>query len=159
MKTASLNYLKKELSTLPYGEVLKICMQIVKYKKENKELLNYLLFEAGNEKEYINNIKNEIDEYFLEINISHIYFAKKSIRKILKITNKYIRYSGHKQTEADLLIYFCFKLKSSGIPIRTSASLSNLFETQVQKIKKAVAAMHEDLQFDYAQEIKQLTDV
>jgi hypothetical protein len=158
MKTASLSYLKKELSTLPYGDVLKICMQIVKYKKENKELLNYLLYEAGNEQEYINNIKNEIDEYFLEINISHIYFAKKSIRKIVKITNKYIRYSGHKQTEADLLIYFCLKLKSSGIPIRTSTSLSNLFETQVQKIKKAVATMHEDLQFDYAQEITQLTD-
>jgi len=156
MKTASLSYLKKELSTLPYGEVLKICMQIVKYKKENKELLNYLLFEAGNEQEYIKNIKNEIDEYFLEINISHIYFAKKSIRKILKITNKYIRYSGHKQTEADLLIYFCIKLKSSKIPIRTSTSLSNLYETQVQKIKKAVATMHEDLQFDYASEIKEL---
>jgi vacuolar-type H+-ATPase catalytic subunit A/Vma1 len=156
MKTASLSYLKKELSTLPYGEVLKICMQIVKYKKENKELLNYLLFEAGNEQEYIKNIKNEIDEYFLEINISHIYFAKKSIRKILKITNKYIRYSGHKQTEADLLIYFCIKLKASKIPIRTSTSLSNLYETQVKKIKKAVATMHEDLQFDYASEIKQL---
>jgi hypothetical protein len=158
MKTSSLSYLKKELSTLPYGEVLKICMQIVKYKKENKELLNYLLFEAGNEHEYIKNIKNEIDEYFLEINFSHIYFAKKSIRKILKITNKYIRYSGKKQTEADLLIYFCLKLKSSGIPIRKSTSLSNLYETQVQKIKKAVATMHEDLQFDYAQEIKQLKD-
>jgi hypothetical protein len=158
MKTASISILKKELSTLPYSEVLKICMQLVKYKKENKELLNYLLFEAGNEQEYINNIKSEIDFHFNEINTSHLYFSKKSIRKILKITNKYIRYSCHKQTEVELLIYFCSKLKTSGIPIRTSTALSNFYNNQVQKIKNAVVTLHEDLQFDYASEIKQLLE-
>jgi hypothetical protein len=158
MKTASVSILKKELSTLPYSEVLKICMQLVKYKKENKELLNYLLFEAGNEQEYISKIKSEIDFHFNEINTSHLYFAKKSIRKILKITNKYIRYSSHKQTEVDLIIYFCTKLKYSGIPIRTSTSLNNIYDNQVQKIKNAVATLHEDLQFDYASEIKQLSE-
>ena len=156
MKTASVSILKKELGTRPYNEMLKICMQMAKYKKENKELLNYLLFEANDEPEYIIGIKNEIDEQFLEINRSHLYFAKKSIRKILKITNKYIRYSNRKQTEVDLLIYFCTKLKTSGIPIQSSTSLSNLYDAQVQKIIKAVATLHEDLQFDYAPEIKQL---
>jgi len=156
MKTASVSILKKELGTRPYNEMLKICMQMAKYKKENKELLNYLLFEANDEPEYIIGIKNEIDEQFLEINRSHLYFAKKSIRKILKITNKYIRYSNRKQTEVDLLIYFCTKLKTSGIPIQSSTSLSNLYDAQVQKIIKAMATLHEDLQFDYAPEIKQL---
>jgi hypothetical protein len=157
MKAASVSALKNELSTLPHEEVLKICMQIVKYKKENKELLHYLLFEAYDEQGYIKDIKDEIDRQFSEINTSHLYFAKKSIRKILKITNKYIRYSGHKRTEIDLLIYFCLKLKNSGISIRSSASLHNLYLGQVQKIKKAVATLHEDLQFDYQDEIKQLT--
>jgi F0F1-type ATP synthase delta subunit len=158
MKAASLSTLKKELSTLPYSEVLKICMQIVKYKKENKELLNYLLFEANNESEYISSIKNEIDQYFQEINTSHLYFAKKSIRKILKMTNKYIRYSNQKQTEVDLLIYFCTKLKKSKIPIMASTSLNNLYVGQVQKIIKTVLTLHEDLQFDYESEIKILMD-
>ena len=158
MKTASVSILKKELSTLPYSEVLKICMQLVKYKKENKELLNYLLFDAGNEQEYVNTIKGEIDFCFQEINTNHLYFAKKSIRKILKITTKYIRYSSHKRTEVDLLIYFCIKLKNSGIPIRTSTSLSNLFDRQVEKIKIAISTMNEDLQFDYMSELKLLTE-
>jgi hypothetical protein len=158
MKAASISILKKELSTLPYSEVIKICMQIIKYKKENKELLNYLLFDAHNEQQFIENIKNEIDLQFQEINSSHLYFAKKSIRKILKLTNKYIRFSGHKQTEVDLLIYFCTKLKKSGIPIRTSTSLSNIYERKVEKIKLAVATLHEDLQFDYMPEIKALID-
>jgi len=156
MKAASVSALKNELSTLPQDEVLKICMQIVKYKKENKELLHYLLFESYDEPGYIKDIKNEIDQQFSEINTSHLYFAKKSIRKILKIINKYIRYSSHKRTEIDLLIYFCIKLKNSGIPIRSSASLHNLYLGQVQKIKKAIATLHEDLQFDYQDEIKRL---
>ena len=158
MKAASISTLKKELITLPPKEVLKICMQLVKYKKENKELLHYLLFEAYDEQEYVKEIKSEIDQQFSEINTSHLYFAKKSIRKILKITNKYIRYSGQKRTEVDLLIYFCMKLKKSGISVRSSAALHNIYLGQVQKIKKAVATLHEDLQFDYKDEIRLLTD-
>src|ERR1035437_9642847 len=127
MKAASISALKKELTTLPPEEVLKICMQLVKYKKENKELLHYLLFEAYDEQGYIDSIKKVIDQQFSEINTSHLYFAKKSIRKILKITNKYIRYSGQKRTEVDLLIYFCIKLKNSGIQVRTNVSLHNLY--------------------------------
>lgn len=157
MIVASVSTLKKELSTLPHEETLKICMRLVKYKKENKELLHYLLFEAFDESGYIGSIKSEIDRHFSEINTSHTYFIKKSIRKILKITNKYIRYSGRKRTEVDLLIYFCLKFKESGIPIRSSTALYNLYFGQVQKIKKSVATLHEDLQYDYKDEIKGLT--
>ncbi len=156
MKASSVSTLKKELGTLPAGDVLEICMKLVKYKKENKELLSYLLFDANNEPEYIRSIKNEIDLQFTEINLSHLYFAKKSIRKILKTTNKYIRYSGHKQTEVELLIHFCTKLKVSGIPVRSSNSLSNLYENQVRKIRLTIGALHEDLQHDYLQEITAL---
>lgn len=156
MKASSISILKKELGTLPAGDVLEICMKLAKYKKENKELLSYLLFDANNEPEYIRSIKEEIDLQFTEINLSHLYFAKKSIRKILKTTNKYIRYSSHKQTEVELLIHFCTKLKRSGIPIRSSNSLSNLYENQVRKIRLTIGALHEDLQHDYLQEISSL---
>lgn len=153
MKASSISTLKKELNTLPHSDVIEICMKLVKYKKENKELLSYLLFDANNELEYIRNIKAEIDLQFAEINLSHLYFAKKSIRKILKITNKYIRYSGNKQTEAELLIHFCTKFKKSGISIKSSNSLSNLYMNQVRKVHIAISALHEDLQHDYMEEM------
>jgi vacuolar-type H+-ATPase catalytic subunit A/Vma1 len=153
MKASSISTLKKELGTLPAGDVLEICLKLVKYKKENKELLSYLLFDANDEQEYIRNIKKDIDLQFAEINQSHLYFAKKSIRKILKTINKFIRYSGHKQTEVELLIYFCLKLKRSGIQIKSSNSLSNLYINQVRKIHTAVNTLHEDLQHDYKEEI------
>lgn len=154
MKAASVSIVKKELSMLPIKEVLEICMRLAKYKKENKELLSYLLFEANDEQSYIKSVKSEIDAQFAEINRSTMYYIKKSIRKILRTTHKYIRYSGISHTEVELLIYFCTKIKSSGIPISSSTALNNLYQAQIQKIRNTMATMHEDLQYDYEQELK-----
>jgi hypothetical protein len=156
MKASSLNLLKKELSTLPSGDLLEICMKLVKYKKENKELLTYLLFNANNEQEYIRNIRSEIDLLFSEINPGHLYFVKKSLRKILKNMDKYIRYSGHKQTEVELRMYYCAKLKASGIPFQSNNSLNNLFINQLRKTRLAIETLHEDLQHDYTEELRAL---
>jgi hypothetical protein len=156
MKAASISKLKKELESLMPEDVIEVCMKMAKYRKENKELLNYLLFESTYEPEYINTIKNDIDLQFSEINMSNLYYAKKSIRKILRTTNKYIRYSGIKRTEVELRIYFCSKLKHSGINIQSSTTLSNLFNAQMARINKAVSMLHEDLQYDYQQLIEEL---
>ncbi|MBW6490520.1 MAG: hypothetical protein K0B15_04920 [Lentimicrobium sp.] len=156
MKAASIAILKQELSTLPQKELLKLCLRLARYKTENKELLTYLLFEAGDEAEYIRTIKEEIEAWFSEINTSHIYFARKSIRKILRNINKFIRYSGSKQTEAELLIFFCTKLKNSALQYQTVTSLSNMYRNQLLKIGKAISTLHEDLQHDYLLELKEL---
>ena len=148
--------MKKELEAMPSVELVKIAMQLAKFKKENKELLGYLLFDSTYEPDYINKIKNEIDQLFGEINKSNIYFAKKTIRKILRTTNKYIRFSGQKRTEVELRIYYCIKLKETGIPLHSNVSLSNIYEGQKQKIKKTISMLHEDLQHDYEEEIKRI---
>lgn len=156
MKASTISTLKKELLTIPAGDVVEICLRLAKYKKENKELLSYLLFDANNELEYISNVKKEMDQQFTEINRSQLYYAKKSIRKILKTTTKFIRYSGNKQTEVELLMYFCFKMKKSGIRYQSSNSLSNLYANQLRKIHIALSALHEDLQYDYQVELSAL---
>ena len=156
MKAASLNELKNELKSLPPAQLLELCLHLAKYKKDNKELLTYLLFEAQNEDAYIKSVKDLITEQFEDINKSNIYFAKKTIRKILRTTSKYIRYYGSHQTEVELLLFFCSKLKNSGIPMHTSTALSNLYQRQIQKIEKALATMHEDLQYDYREELRKI---
>jgi len=156
MKAASLKEVKAELSTLSPEQVLDICMHLAKYKKENKELLTYLLFEAGDEPSYIEKVKEFISEQFEEINQSNVYFIKKTLRKILRITNRYIKYSGSKQTEAELLIFFCKKIRNSGIPLQPNTALGNLYHRQVQKILKALSTLHEDLQFDFSKEMESL---
>lgn len=156
MKAASIHQLQKELNELEPKQVLELCVRLAKYKKENKELLTYLIFEAHDEKTYISGIKEEMDILFSEMNRSTTYLIKKSLRKILRLTNKFIKYSGSKQTEVELKIYFCSKIKASRIRIDDSVMLSNLYNREIEKIKTTIAKLHEDLQYDYKLELDNL---
>lgn len=156
MKAATLSEIKKELKTLPSERLIELCLRLSKYKKENKELLTYLLFEANNENGYINAVKTIIDEQFAEINTTNIYYIKKSLRKILRGVNKFIKYSSNKQTEADLLIYYCQNFKALELPIERHIALHNLYHRQIQKIKKALSSLHEDIQYDYKSTVDDL---
>ena len=156
MKAASLNEIKKELSYQDLKRVQELCMRLAKYKKENKELLTYLLFEAGDESGYVAGVKNEIDDHFVLLPKSNVYLIKKSLRKILRITNKQIKYSEAKQTEVELRIYFCAKMKKSGIRMLPSQVLANMYNQQLKKIEAALSKLPEDLQYDYHHEFEQL---
>lgn len=156
MKAFSIQFIKKELDSRKPEELVSLCIRLAKYKTENKELLNYLLFEAYDEAKFIENIKKEIDNSYLEINRSNLYLVKKSLRKILRFVNRYIKYSGSKPTEVELLIYYAKKLKQSGIPFQESAVLMNLYQRLFFRIQKALLSMHEDLQYDYKKEINML---
>ena len=156
MKAATISEIKNELSSLSAARLAELCLQLAKYKKDNKELLTYLLFEENDMNAYIANVKEQIDEQFTEVNTGHLYFAKKTLRKILRVTGKHIRYTSSKQAEAELLIYFCQKLKNSGIRFQTSTVLMNLYNAQLKKINAAIAGFHEDEQYDYLKAIKEL---
>jgi hypothetical protein len=156
MKAASLSELKQEIAKLTPKQVMEICMRLAKHKKENKELITYMLFEAGDEKTFIKNIQEETEAQFREMNSSNLYLAKKSIRKILRTINKFIRYSGSKETEAELRIHYCKTLVDSGIPFRKSQVLLNLYNNQLKKIEAAVSSLHEDLQYDFRKDMKGL---
>jgi hypothetical protein len=158
MKAASINEIKQELENLPAPQLAALCLRLAKFKKENKELLTYLLFENFDEQAYIQNVKQEMDEQFEEVNKTNIYFAKKSFRKILRATNKYIRFTQSKQAEVELLLHFCSKIKSSGVSLKRNAALNNLYQNQLKKINKTIGTMHEDLQYDYIKEVEKLID-
>ncbi len=156
MKASSLSEIKKELQELEPKVLAELCLHLAKYKKDNKEFLSYLLFESHNKQGFIAGIKSEIDAQFSEITQVNLYLVKKSLRKILRITNKYIKYMACKQTEVELLLYFCNKLKQSGIPVHKSNVLTNLYNTQVKKINTAISKLHEDLQYDFKNEVELL---
>jgi hypothetical protein len=153
MKSATVNEIKKELQSLVPEQVLQLCMRLAKYKKDNKELFSYLLFEAHNEAQYIEQIKIDVDEWFDEINVGHPYYVKKTLRKILRHITKHVKYSGIKQTEVELLLYFCGKCRDKNLDLSQSIALYNIYASQIKKIEKAMAGMHEDLQYDYLKEL------
>tara|TARA_R100001369_G_C3320887_1_gene168908 strand:+ start:2289 stop:2762 length:474 start_codon:yes stop_codon:yes gene_type:complete len=156
LKAATVKQLKDELEMRSPVELMQLTLRLSKFKKENKELLSYLLFEAADEEEYIKEIKVEVDEAFLEINTSRGYFIKKGIRKILKRLKTYIRYSGKKETEAELLIYFCKKMKTFSPSIFKNRVLANTYERQLTMALNAIDKLHEDLQYDYRILIEEL---
>lgn len=156
MKAASVVQIKKELQHCSPEELLQLCLRLSKFKKENKELLTYLLFEAGNEAGYIETVMAEVDELFLDINTNSFFYIKKSVRKILRNLKKYIRYSGNKETEVELLLYFCKKLKEFRPSMNNNTTLRNLYDRQLAFVEKKVAALHEDLQYDYGLVLEEL---
>ncbi|MEO0506425.1 MAG: hypothetical protein AAF090_09745 [Bacteroidota bacterium] len=157
MKAATVAQLKKELQFRDTEELLELCLRLSKFKKENKELLTYLLFEAHNEEGYIQTVQEELDEMFSEINTNSYFYIKKSVRKILRTLRKYIRYSGKKETEVELLLYFCQKLQDFEPSIYRNTTLVNLYERQIASIQKKITLLHEDLQHDYSVLLEELT--
>ncbi|MEN9523711.1 MAG: hypothetical protein RL065_2088 [Bacteroidota bacterium] len=153
MKAATLNDLKKELSIQNHDELVNLCLRLGRFKKENKELLTYILFDSKSEENYLKDIKVEMDLLFDEINKANLYWAKKSLRKILRNINKYIRYSDETTTSIELLIHYCIKFKALGIEYEKSTALKNLYDSQIKKIKKEMVAIHEDLQYDYKRKL------
>lgn len=149
MKTSTVKQIKDELKNRDKDQLLELCLSLSKYKKENKELLTYLLFESDYEPGYIESVKEFTDEQFEEINKKSNYWINKNVRKILRLIKKYIRYSKKKETEIELLIYFCYKLRTMKPSMFRNPVLIGIYERQIVLIEKAIAKLHEDLQYDY----------
>ncbi|HEY4335306.1 MAG TPA: hypothetical protein VGM89_05395 [Puia sp.] len=156
MKAATINEIKQELQALPPARLSELCLRLAKFKKDNKELLTYLLFEGADEVAYIASIKKAIDEEFAGLPKPNLYLTKKSLRKVLRVTAKQIRYTGSPQAEVELLTYFLRKLNTSGIPYQDSPVLVNLYRGQLKKVRGVIGGLHEDLQYDYLRELKGL---
>ncbi len=156
MQTATVKQLKDELKTKTPEKLLEYCLHLSKFKKENKELLTYLLFEAQNEEHYIRDIKSEMDDAFRSLNLDRYYYMKKGVRKILRTIKKYIRYSKNKETEVELLLYFCMRMKLLRPSIQFNLTLQNIFNRQIEYIQRRIPALHEDLQYDFTLEIEEL---
>ena len=151
MKQYGVQDIKKELPHLDNNQLIELCLRLVRYKKENKELTAYLLFDADNERDFIESLIAENGFMFSQLPYNNYQLAK-SLRKILRLLNKYIKFTGSKEAEIELLMNFCRnyiqyvdKRASSYKPLRL------ILTRQLDKIRKTVEKLHEDLQFDYSQ--------
>ena len=156
MKAATINELKQELATLPPKRLLELCLRLAKFKKENKELLNYLLFEANDENGYVENIKKEINDQFWNLSRENMYVIKKGLRKILRGIAKYSKHTSTKESEVEMILHFCKNLHSSGIRFRSNKALLNLYDQQIKKLNNLIEQLHEDLRFDYKKQLHEL---
>ena len=108
MKPVTVSILKKELRQHSQQDLIELCLQLAKFKKENKELLTYVLFDSKDEDEYIRAIKEEIDLEFSKINHDRLYFIKKSTRKILRLSKSI--FDTQKRKKPKQIFYCTFAL-------------------------------------------------
>ncbi|MBM3441097.1 MAG: hypothetical protein FJX89_00190 [Bacteroidetes bacterium] len=156
MRSATVKEIKDELSALPHKELVALLQRLARFKKDNKELLTYLLFESTDLDGYLTAIRQEMLEGMLDIRPWQSWLAKKTIRKTLRIAMKHIRLSSSRQAEADLLLHFIRLVLDSGIDLSTNLVVLNLCHVQARKARAAIEALHEDLQFEYRLACEQL---
>ena len=153
MKIASASELKNELLTLPPKRLVELCLRLARFKKENKELLAFLLFDANNEPDFVGSVKIEIDEAFADLNTTNWYFLKKGLRKILRSITKYSRFTTAKESNVEMLVHFLKNMHTAGYAA-TNKTIENLYEVQFAKASQMIDAVHDDLQFDYRKQLE-----
>lgn len=158
MKSAAVSELKKELSRRSFDDLVALCLRLAKFKKDNKELLTYLLLEADDENTYIERVKAEMAKQFEMVCSKNYRVMRKNVQKILRDTKRYIRYSQRKETEVELLLFFCSRLKAVVPPIDRDRTLQNIADRQIALIRKKIALLHEDLQYDFTQQLEELNN-
>jgi len=149
MNTPKLVDIKKALKHCSREELIELNIRLAKHKVENKELLHYVLFDAQNETQFVEQIKNFINDEFAEINTKNYYWMRKSIRKVLKNIKKYIRFSKNKDTEIELLLHFLAQMLQLQPDVMKDKRLRNLYERNLLMVDKKISGVHEDLQYDY----------
>ncbi|MEM0995429.1 MAG: hypothetical protein AAGN35_00030 [Bacteroidota bacterium] len=152
MEPASLKDIRAEIKNLSEKELQAIVLRLGRFKKENKELLTYLLFEESDEHAFVTRMKREMDAHFDEIDSMRYYIIKKNVRKVLTRIKKIIRYSSSKETEVDLLLHFCRNMLHHFPFMDEYPPLENIFIRQYNMCRRKLDKLHEDLQYDYLQE-------
>lgn len=140
--------LKKELQQLNSAELTALCLRLARFKKENKELLTYLLFKADDPDAFAQEYKEEMDGQFAKITGKSFYVVK-TLRKIAQQMNNQIRYSGSDVVAVELLLHFCKNYLAFVYHHTHYKPLHNVFFRFVEKTKTGIQKLQEDLQYDY----------
>ena len=150
-----LSDLKKELLELNKLELIQLCLRVAKLKRENKELLAYLIFDADDPLFYAQKLKPEIKEVF-EQPFQHAYYLTKSIRKVMRLITKYYRFTSNKQGETDLLIYLVEEFHQSWRYEYRYQALGKVIFRCLEKAQTNLKKIDEDFRADFEQPLAEL---
>jgi hypothetical protein len=130
---------------------------LAKHKKENKELLSYLLFESDNDDLYAEKVKEELEVGFRELEKRYSVQNKKKLAKSIRLMDKHIKFVGSKRFEAQMRIYLCSQIKTLTPSFRQHSVIQGVYQRQIDKINKAIDTLHEDLQYDFRERMQDLS--
>jgi hypothetical protein len=150
-----LSDLKKELLELSKPELIQLCLRVAKLKRENKELLAYLIFDSEDPLFYAQKLKPEIKEVFKQP-FQHAYYLTKSIRKAMRLITKYYRFTSNKQGETELLIYLVEEFYLSWRNEYRYQALGKVIYRCLEKAQSNLKKIDEDFRADFEDPINEL---
>ena len=156
MRAASLAQIKSELKEKSREELLELCVKMAKFKVLNKEYLTYLIFEAEQEAEFIQLVKETMNDMLDDMNTSSLFYMKKTIRKVLRYIKKCIAFSKKADTEVELLLSFIEALQNLEPSIFRSKILSNMYHRQKEMMHRKLNKLHPDAAYDFLKRLEEL---
>ena len=70
--------------------------------------------------------------------------------------NKLLKLLKSKPDQAEVILFFCEKIKEMGFLKHRNSVIKNLYEIQKGKVEKLVSGLHEDLQYDFQFRLEKL---
>ncbi|KPQ13593.1 MAG: hypothetical protein HLUCCX10_12520 [Algoriphagus marincola HL-49] len=156
MKFPSLSQLKKELAYHSEKELIELIAELSKFSRDNKAYLFFKLHEKDNPGLFLEMAKEELELEFQKANTQHGYYAKKSAQAIRRKMNKLLKLNKKKEEQAELILFFCERLKANGYLAHCHPVIQNLYEIQIKKAEKLISGLHEDLQYDFQEKMREL---
>lgn len=156
MKAKSLRELREELIYAEKQDLVDFCLQLARFKLENKELLTYELFYKHNKDLYLSEIEAHIDKEFDGLNDASYFYLKKGVQKINRHVKKYIRIAKSPEIEVHLLLYFLKKFTTYEPDLLKDRILNNMYHREYKLVKNRIEKLHPDLQFDYEKVLEEV---
>ena len=156
MKAASIEEIRKALQALPAKKLLEVTLRLTRFKIENKELLTYLLFEAGDEQGYVQSLQLEIDDMLADVHKAPSATVKKQLRRITRLITRQSKYIGSKWAAAELHLHFSRALQQHPENLLNITSANTIYHQQLNRAAKLIPELEDDLQHDYRRRLQAL---
>lgn len=157
MEKISINIIKKELQELSQKQLVDICIQLAKARKENKEQLDFLLLKSHHISQYELELKAEIDAQFEMFTHYKYYQLIKPLKAYVKSVLKQISYSKNPSFELEIIIYLCKQFfRFSDDESIWFYKINIIYDSLARKIEPRFKKLHEDEQFDYRVKLEEI---
>lgn len=156
MSIGNIKEIKDELIQLNQKELIQLVLDLGKASADNKAFIYLKLKQKDDPEFFMQLAKDTLQQEFGKGNTSNPYYAKKSAQAVRRNLNKFLKWNKDKSTQAELILYFCRELLAYGYLRGRHPVVVNLLQAQFNKVEKLISGMHEDLRYDYEQELDEL---
>ena len=148
--------LRVKTNDLSVESLHRLLTRLMRFKRENKELVAFELFIRAEPENWFADIREECNVTLNEMNTSHPYFMRKTMRKLIRTLKTYARYAGDPAIEAELLCILLEAFHQKHLHEHTAEKIRKIVTDTQVRLQKMISKLHDDLQYDF---IRRLADI